>query len=329
MIKNKRPTLLCALTAGAVLTFGTGTSQAEVTFEWATVGNPGNIADTEVMNDGTSGYGAVDYVYRISKHEVTHTQYAEFLNAVDPTGANSLGLYHSNIGVSGIFLTPSNPNGSKYVAWSQRSNQPVGAVTFYNTLRFANWLHNGQGNGDTETGAYTLLGGTPVPSNANSVTRNTGAKVFLTSEDEWYKAAYYDPSTNSYFDYATSSNTLPTAEPPPGGSNSANYDGAGGRTPVGSYTNSVSPFGTFDQSGNAWEWNESLIDGTLRNFRGGSWGNSAEILPASYRITGTTPPTARGVGIGFRVASQVPEPATLTIMSLGSLALMRRRKRKA
>jgi hypothetical protein len=45
----------------------------------------------------------------------------------------------------------------------------------------------------------------------------------FTSEDEWYKAAYYDPTTESYFDYGTSSSTLPLAEAPPGGVNSANY----------------------------------------------------------------------------------------------------------
>ena len=39
---------------------------------------------------------------------------------------------------------------------------PVNYVDFYDALRFANWMNNGQGNGDTETGAYTLLGGTPT-----------------------------------------------------------------------------------------------------------------------------------------------------------------------
>ncbi len=328
MVKHKRSNLLCALTASTMLVFGTGISQAAVTFQWATVGAPGNTADAEVMNDGTSGYGSVGHVYRISKYEVTHTQYAEFLNAVDPTGTNSLGLYNGNIGVSGISLTSGNTDGSKYVVRAGNETQPVGAVTFYNTLRFANWLHNGQGNGDTETGAYTLLGGTPVPSSANSITRNTTANVFLPSEDEWYKAAYYNPATNSYFDYATSSNTVPTAVAPPGGSNSASYSGAGGRTSVGAYTNSVSPFGTFDQTGNVWEWNETLISGTLRGIRGGSFPNGADILPASFRLIGGTPPTTQGVAIGFRVASTVPEPTSLAILALGSLALIRRRETK-
>ena len=61
-----------------------------VTFDWATVGNPGNTPDTEVMNDGTTGYGGVDYTYRISKTEVTNAQYTEFLNAVADTDTNSL-----------------------------------------------------------------------------------------------------------------------------------------------------------------------------------------------------------------------------------------------
>ena len=38
-------------------------------------------------------------------------------------------------------------------------------------------MNNGQGTGDTETGAYTLLGGTAAPSNADTVTRNTGATI--------------------------------------------------------------------------------------------------------------------------------------------------------
>ena len=61
-------------------------SYASVTFDWATVGNPDNIADTKAMaSDGTTGYGSVSYTYRISKTEVTYAQYAEFLNAVAET----------------------------------------------------------------------------------------------------------------------------------------------------------------------------------------------------------------------------------------------------
>ena len=51
---------------------------------------------------------------------------------------------------------------------------PVSHISFFNALRFANWLNNGQGDGDSETGAYTLLGATEVPSNWETVTRNPG-----------------------------------------------------------------------------------------------------------------------------------------------------------
>jgi hypothetical protein len=87
---------------------------------------------------------------------------------------------------------------------------PVNMVTFYNALRFANWMNNGQGSGDTETGAYTLLGGTETPTNGNIVSRNPGATIVLTREDEWYKAAYYDFSSTSYFAYPAGSSTQTT-----------------------------------------------------------------------------------------------------------------------
>ena len=103
-------------------------------------------------------------------------------------------------------------------------------VSWYDSIRFANWLHNGQGSGDTENGAYTLLGGTPTPSNGNSITRNAGAKWWLPSEDEWYKAAYHknDGVTGNYWDYPTSTDAVPYSDQPPGSgapdpSNTANF----------------------------------------------------------------------------------------------------------
>ena len=63
-----------------------------VNIETVLVGNPGNAADTQMMSDGTTGYGAVPYEYRIGKYEVTNAQYAEFLNTKDPTGIDTLNL---------------------------------------------------------------------------------------------------------------------------------------------------------------------------------------------------------------------------------------------
>ena len=96
-------------------------------------------------------------------------------------------------------------------------------------LRFANWMQNGQGSGSTETGAYTLgtlTNGVPVNGN---ITCNSGATWFLPSENEWYKAAYYDANTASYFSYPTKTNATPVSDEPAGGdggsnpSNTANF----------------------------------------------------------------------------------------------------------
>ena len=102
----------------------------------------------------------------------------------------------------------------------------------------------------SETGSYTLLGGTPTPTSDDSITRNVGAIWFLTSEDEWYKAAHHknDGTTGNYFDYPTSGDTISISEDSPRGSNSANYNFVvSDATDIGAYTASDSPYGTFDQ----------------------------------------------------------------------------------
>jgi formylglycine-generating enzyme required for sulfatase activity len=179
------------LCSGLLLSLLIASSASAVTMAWTFVGNPGNRADTEVMIDGTTGYGSVPYAYNIGTYEVTNAQYAEFLNAkaaADPLGLNaSMGS-----GVGGIARSGGS-GGYTYSTFAFHEDKPVEYVSYFDALRFANWLNNGQGAGDTETGAYTLLGGTATPSNGTTVTRNAGATIVLTSENEWYKAAYYDP----------------------------------------------------------------------------------------------------------------------------------------
>ncbi len=139
------------------------------------VGNAGNAGD--VQSQGT--FGSVAVGYRIGRTEVTNAQYVEFLNGVDPTGANTLALYNTSMSSDargGINFNGGAANGSKYEIKAGRDNNPVVFVSWYDSIRFANWMHNGMVGGDTENGAYTLLGGTPTPTNGNTITRNTGAK---------------------------------------------------------------------------------------------------------------------------------------------------------
>ena len=73
---------------------------------------------------------------------------------------------------------------------SGAGNHPVNYVTWFDAIRFANWMNNDQGNGDTETGAYTLgqLDANGLPVDPDAITRNAGASIVLPSDDEWYKA---------------------------------------------------------------------------------------------------------------------------------------------
>ncbi len=297
-----------------------------VTIPTVPVGNAGNAGELQIL--GT--VGAVPYNYRIGTTEVSNAQYVAFLTA--KAASDPLGLYNTDM--SSLFggITQSGSSGSfTYAVIAGRGDMPVNFVSWYDSIRFANWLNNGQGTGDTETGAYTLLGGTATPSNGTSITRNAGATWFLTSEDEWYKAAYHknDGVTGNYFDYPTSSDTAPISEIPAGGSNSANYDNAVGyMTVVGAYTGSDSPYGTFDQGGNLWEWNEALMQVVFRRLRGGEFDSPSFVLEAAVLVIDN--PTSESFIYGFRVAT-VPEPSTAVLAIVGMVCLAiagwRRRKR--
>ena len=305
-------------------------SASAVTMAWTPIGNPGNAPDD-------TGFGAVPYAYSIGTYEVTNAQYAEFLNA--KAAADPLGLYSTNMGIVAPTpasaghggITRSGSSGSfTYNAIAGREDMPVNYVSFYGALRFANWLNNGQGSSDTESGAYTLLGGAPEPTNGATVTRNTGATIFLASENEWYKAAYYNATSTSYFFYPAGSDTEPTCTAPSAAPNTANCgEAVEDLTNKDSYTGSASPNGTFDQGGNVWEWNESIYRLNsiyYRAIRGADFTSESGSLAASVRsVSG---PAVEDPRIGFRVA-RLPEPsATLglgasLVMLLGLAGLRR------
>ena len=306
---------------------------ASVTIDYVSVGHAGNVADP-----GTGSlYGAVAYAYQIGKYEVTNAQYGAFLNAADPDGANANGVYNSLMGSNsrgGITYTPGAASGQKYTLRANMGNKPVNYVSWYDSARFTNWMHNGQGTGSTEIGAYTLSG------NTGTITKNVGATVYIPSEDEWFKAAYYDPTGggDNYWTYPTQSNTAPTVasanftagDITNPGANVANYnygvdwnDLDGNVTTVGSAA-ANNYFGTFDQGGNVREWNDALPKSPARGLRGGAWNSSADLLRSSARTYG--PPSDELASIGFRVAS-VPEPTSLFLTMLASGVMLIRRKR--
>ena len=262
-----------------------------------TVGNLGNAADS-------TGHGAVDYTYNIGKFEVTAGQYTEFLNAVAAT--DTYGLYDPNMAEPfysrGSNIQRGGSSGTyTYSVAADREDRPVNYVSWGDAARFANWLTNGMPTGaqdltTTEDGSY-FLNGAPPGAGLLQITRRSNARYVIPSEDEWHKAAYHanDGVTGNYWDYPTSTNSAPSndcIDPDPG--NNANFYHWGEtigipyyRTEVGEFENSESPYGTFDQSGNVYEWNEAILDSSYRGLRNGRVGALPRLLDTYIRQDGT------------------------------------------
>jgi formylglycine-generating enzyme required for sulfatase activity len=324
-----------SILTNSLISFGFAASVSASTITWVPVGDPGNAADT-------TGRGAVGYNYSITKFEFTNAQYANFLNSVDLTGANPYNLYNASMAnvYGGIRFISSNSSGSKYVVKPNFGDKPVNYVSWFDAARVANWVNNGATVGaDTETGAYTLNGAT----SGSTVARNAGAAVFLPSQDEWYKAAFYKSGGTSagYWEYATQSETAPgtvTADAFGVGSagssgNFANYlSGAvwnsanGNVTSVGT-NGGRSAYGTFDMIGNVREVVETT-PGTNAVWRGGSFVGSLAQNSATSGFQSVVATNENHIS-GFRLAS-VPEPgSTIPLLTLFALGMAKSRRRKA
>lgn len=273
--------------------FGSGTNA--FTLEFATIGDSGNAAG--------GGYGSVLYDYRLSVQEVSEDVLQRAVNAGLP-------------GVSGG-------------AWS--GNQPAAFVDWFEAAAFVNFLNTDRGftaaydlSWDGESWSMNLwtsaqawqLGG-------ENLYRHKDAYYFLPSENEWFKAAYYQGGgTNAgYWDYPTQSDTAPTAVASGVLAGTAVYDGQ--TEPASVFANGgLSAYGQRGLGGNVAEWTESAWDGLNnsvseeRAVRGGDWFGGAEQLASSYRDINA--PLYESDFIGFRVAS-VPEARTTTLLLLAGL----------
>jgi sulfatase modifying factor 1 len=326
-------TLSKTLTLALVLSLALSAPAGAITIDFLPVGNLGNSSESSGFLPGPD-VGAVDYDYSIGETEVTVAQYTEFLNA-KAGDADPKGLYNASMAISKADAV--------YTALDP--SKPINYVSWGDAARFANWVNNGGGAGDMETGTYAL-GGVTDSASLFLVTRGAGT-VFLPSEDEWHKAAYHknDGDTGNYWEYGTSSDAIPTGESPAGGSNSVNYASAvGALTDVGSYTTAVSPYGAFDMSGNVEEWTDTIIflspTSKFSIHAGGAWNDSSFGISAQSGRTGVTDRTSEIFDRGIRLATTasggsevIPEPstfglATFAMMALGFFGWRRRRRRR-
>jgi len=171
-------------TAG-LITFGSDGNQ--FTMNFVDIGNAGNADDTT----GTPNpAGAVAYAYGLGKYEVSEDMITKF------NASQALQITKDTRGV----------------------DKPVTNVSWNEAARFTNWLNTSTGGSAaykfTTSGVndnIALWGSGDVGYDALNPYRNSLATYVLPSMDEWYKAAYYNPTTGTYFDFPNGSDTAPTA----------------------------------------------------------------------------------------------------------------------
>ncbi|MFV0414868.1 MAG: SUMF1/EgtB/PvdO family nonheme iron enzyme [Chthoniobacterales bacterium] len=307
-----------ALDTAKADTFGTGTNA--FTMDFVEVGNPGNA------NDST-GYGAVANTFRIGTFEVSRDMI---------TKANAAGS---------LLIDMTNMS-----SWGGNGpNRAANGVSWNEAARFVNWLNTSKGYsaaykfalqpgdaGYSQDANIQLWDSGDSGYNAANRYRNSNAFYYLPSEDEWYKAAYYSGTGSTYYDYATMSNTTPTAVAGGTGANEVVYNQALATGP-GDITNAggLSYYGTMAQNGNVFEQLENSSTGANdsgannRLVRGGFWNNnSTSYLNAGGGNTRLNfAPDNEAYYFGFRVASVIPEPSTAAMMLMaGGAFLLKRRK---
>jgi len=338
--------------AFAVASVASSVLGAPLALDMVTIGNPGNpgigVPQPQLGISIRPDTGAVADVFRIGRYETTNSEYAAFLNAVDPNGANPNAIFHSLMATHELNGGIEFNAGTGYSVKSGFEMKPINFVNWFSAARFVNWLAGGQrtgadGRADMEGGfigsAYTL------PSNQTSgpiVPRNAGATFFLPSLDEFYKAAYYSGEGSTYWTYGTASNDMPTASSAVTDrslANVANFGAPQGLTTgvvdVDFFTDARSAYGLYGAFGNVVELTDTPQPGNLELVMGGggSWrmanGNAVNWSGAQIRyLSGSTGSDS----IGFRVAA-VPEPSTMALMGAGLAGLagleLRRRRRVA
>lgn len=244
--KRKAPALVAlAIAAFAALTVPSTSLAAPapsvLTFKTAKVGAPGNpsvgivpFTDAVYRNceeapvvpkKPCQQVGAVKYKFGVAQLEVTVSQYVAFLNTVDPKGTNRHKLWSGDESGTAwprfgqIDFSASVGKGRHYsLAAPEWADKPYGFANFLRSARFANSLYNGKvlakkassENGfryvtykvrlsrNTERGMYDM--------SERAMTRSKKSGFVITSQDEWIKSAYYDPSgggTFSYWKYPT------------------------------------------------------------------------------------------------------------------------------
>jgi formylglycine-generating enzyme required for sulfatase activity len=229
-----------------------------------TMGSPGseiNHESDEVAHQVTLS------AYRMSKYEITNTQYAEFLNAksISSTGLYAAGKYPTQTLIyasSGNYDWGLHYTNNQWVPVAGYESYPVINVTWYGATEFANYA-----GGRLPTEAqweYACRANTTTPFSTGTCLTNLQANYI-----------WQDP-------YGTCTNTS-TANP-------------GKTQAVGTYA--ANAWGLYDMHGNVWEWCSDWYGdypttaqtnpvgpatGSDHVIRGASWYYEAQYCRSAYR----------------------------------------------
>ncbi|MFN8111989.1 MAG: hypothetical protein U0R51_02190 [Solirubrobacterales bacterium] len=187
-----------------------------------------SCADAPDVDPPCQEVGGVDYRYGIGELEVTVGQWVKFLNTVDPKGTDPYDLYDPTESAEAwprfgqVEMNADAAAGKHYrAAFPEWKDKPYGFADFPRAARFANSLDNGRviDKSVSSSGGYDFVkykvrlgrqsgrGMYDVRDRpSGGATRSSVRGFVIPSQDEWMKAAYYDPSgggTYSYWKYPT------------------------------------------------------------------------------------------------------------------------------
>lgn len=309
-------------------------AQQSYGIDFATIGAAGNRAATldeaPDMYRRAESIGAVGYEYRISRTELTNTQWFEFVQAYAPfnQGAPNDG------GFTGDWISY---QGNGQYRMNAGTENWAANMSWHMAARYCNWLQNGKviSASAFEQGVYDTSTFTRNPNNTWNDNREhaADARFWIPGLDEWAKAAYYDP--NKYgagqegYWLQPAMSDVPLISGVPGvGETSAGLD-PWLHFPVGSYPSVLSPWGLLDTSGGMIEWlGGQLLAGP--NSTNDAWYKGSGIGNQFYELQDRLD-WARGAQPqfpnGLRIASSIPAPGVFgTFFAFAmNLAIKRRR----
>ena len=232
--------------------------------------------------DDETQYQVTLTAFRMSKYEITNTQYAAFLNAksIGSNGLYAAGAYPTQALIYANTSWGLTYSGSQWVPVTGYENAPVINVTWYGATEYA-----------------TYIGGT------------------LPTEAQWEYACRAGATTTTPFNTGALLTNLQAnynwASPYVAGTNTVTtYPGK--TQAVGTYA--ANAYGLSDMHGNVWEWcadwygtypttaqtnPTGATTGSSRVFRGGGWGSYAQNCRSAYRIS--LYPINNRNNLGFRV----------------------------